>query len=566
MAYNVDRNLVNKIIFKKYKIKRLMCESSFSQVYEGINIKQKTPVVLKIEHKTKFNLLESEAYLLLYLKGVGIPEVVSYGRYGPYKILIEELLGPTIECLWDKYIIEQGSKIKNNVLLKNLCLFALQCLERFEFIHNKNVVHRDIKPKNFIIGRKDPNVIYLIDFGFARKYKSSRTGKHIRFQNIKIMIGSIYYGSRYVMKGYEGSRRDDLESFGYMLICLANRGWLPWKKFCENTEEDQMEKLDKIDNMKMTIADEELCYGLPSEFVSYMKYVKSLEFEQDPDYNYIKGLFISILSKSDVPRNINFFWINNNKTKKIRDNTTDNASFNAKKLLVYGLKKKSRSLNRLYYHIKNSLKYKSQAEFPITNNNKIINNIISQDVSEHHNNDMPKLNIESFLPKKITINLEKNTIEKTPNLNKPNKTTNPEKNRVINKYTKYNLLKKTEDKNSRINRTELRKDVINNNRVDTYKTLKDDYKTLYQKHRVNSGTKNIILYNHINYNSLYLIKNNNNDSLLKRKNLIKNYTNQNDKKIIFNKVKTMKNYIYRPLFTYGGKIQKYPKTEFNTNN
>ena len=478
MAYNVDRNLVNKIIFKKYKIKRLMCESSFSQVYEGINIKQKTPVVLKIEHKTNFNLLESEAYILVYLKGLGIPEVVSYGRHGPYKILIEELLGPTIECLWDKYIIEQGSKIKNNVLLKNLCLFALQCLERFEFIHNKKVVHRDIKPKNFLIGRKDPNVIYLIDFGFARKYKSSRTGKHIRFQNIKIMIGSFYYGSRYVMKGYEGSRRDDLESLGYMLICLANIGWLPWKKVCENIVEDKMEKLEKIENMKMTIADEELCYGLPSEFVSYMKYVKSLEFEQDPDYNYIKGLFISILSKSDVPRNINFFWINNNKKKEKRENSTDNASFNAKKLLVYGLKKKSRSLNRLYYHIKNSLKYKSQAEFPITNNNTIINNIISQDVSEHHNNNMPKLNIETFLPKKTTINLEKNTIEKTPNLNKPNKTTNPEKNRVINKYTKYNLLKKAEDKNLRINRTELRKDISNNNRVDTYKTLKDNYKTL----------------------------------------------------------------------------------------
>ena len=179
---------------------------------------------------------------------------------------------------------------------------------------------------------------------------------------------------------------------------------------------------------------------------------------------------------------------------------------------------------------------------------------------------MPKLNIETFLPKKTTINLEKNTIEKRPNLYKSNKVINLGKNRVINKYTKYNLLKKAEDKNLRINRTELRKDVINNNRVDTYKTLKDNYKTLYQKHRVNNGTKNIILYNHINYNSSYLIKNNNNDSLLKRKNLIKNYTNQNDKKIMINKVKTMKNYIYRPLFTYGSKIQKYPKTEYDTNN
>ena len=83
--------------------------------------------------------------------------------------------------------------------------------------------------------------------------------------------------------------------------------------------------------------------------------------------------------------------------------------------------------------------------------------------------------------------------------------------------------------------------------------------------RVNSGAKNIILYNHINYNILNLIKNNNKDSSLKRKNLIRNYTNQNDKKIIIIKVKTMKNSIYRPLLTYGGKIQNYPKTEYNIN-
>ena len=99
------------------------------------------------------------------------------GKSGNYNILIEELLGQNLESLWEKYGFKEDPFVKKNKILKDICLIAIQGLERIKFIHSKNIIHRDIKPNNFIIGRNDPNNIYLIDFGFSRKFRSSRTGK-----------------------------------------------------------------------------------------------------------------------------------------------------------------------------------------------------------------------------------------------------------------------------------------------------------------------------------------------------------------------------------------------------
>ena len=147
----------------------------------------------------------------------------------------------------------------------------MQGLERLKHIHDKNIIHRDIKADNFLIGRKDPDIIYLIDFGLAKKYRSSRTGKHIKFSNIRKLIGSMNYASCNAMKGYEISRRDDLESFGYLLIYLGKGASIPWIKYFKKKDINIDVKELIILKTKMKITEENLCKGLPDEFIDYMK-------------------------------------------------------------------------------------------------------------------------------------------------------------------------------------------------------------------------------------------------------------------------------------------------------
>ena len=165
----------NKLIFKKFRVGKLIHKSGFSSIYKGKNELTHEPVAMKFEKmKSKFALLESEAYILLLLKGLGIPRIISFGKILNYKVLIEELLGKSIYLIWDK-------KINDKNKLNDICLIAIQCINRIEYIHSRNIIHRDIKPFNFVFGRKDQNLIYLIDFGISRKYRSSKSGNHIRF-------------------------------------------------------------------------------------------------------------------------------------------------------------------------------------------------------------------------------------------------------------------------------------------------------------------------------------------------------------------------------------------------
>ena len=168
----IDEN-INKIFFKKYKAIKLIAEGSFGSIYEGIDIKTKNRVAIKLEERIKFNLLEKEAYNLFTIKGYGIIEVLSFGRNQKYNIMIQPLLGDSLYKLF--------LKCKKKFTLKDICLIGLQCLERIEWVHIKNLIHRDIKPDNFLMGIKDPRIIYLIDFGLSKKYRSERTLKHIQF-------------------------------------------------------------------------------------------------------------------------------------------------------------------------------------------------------------------------------------------------------------------------------------------------------------------------------------------------------------------------------------------------
>ena len=293
--------LRNKLFFKKYKLQKLIYTGNCSLVYQGINLINKEPIAIKLEKRNEnYYFLESEAFLLFYLKGFGIPKLISFGKSAQFKILIEELLGASLNSLM------ANKKDKNN-RLKNVCMIALQVLDRLEFIHSKNIIHRDIKEANFVIGRNENNkIIYLIDFGFAKKYRSSRTGKHIKFKNTKMAWGSLHCMSINANRTFEQSRRDDLESAGYMLILLAKL-YVPWLEIVKSNTIDFLTKFNKVLKLKLTTTPEQLCKGLPEEFTKYVQYCRGLEFEQDPDYDYLRSLFTSILMKNNQKNDYNFF-------------------------------------------------------------------------------------------------------------------------------------------------------------------------------------------------------------------------------------------------------------------
>ena len=163
--------------------------------------------------------------------------MISFGKIKKYIILIQQLL--------DKSLFELFIQNHRKVSLLDVCLIGIQIIDRLEFIHSKDFIYRDIKPANFMIGINDPNVIYIIDFGFCKKFRSSRTGKHILINNKSLFSGTIRYASINVLKGKSASRRDDLISLGYMLIFLL-KGELPWDLYSTNLNREKLIKLRQL--------------------------------------------------------------------------------------------------------------------------------------------------------------------------------------------------------------------------------------------------------------------------------------------------------------------------------
>ena len=369
----------NKLIFNKYKVKNFKESSKLCWTFQGVNVKNNEPIFIKIEKKNlKYNFLESEAYCLINLKGFGIPRIISYGKIGIYNILVEELLGKSLYELW--WLRNK----KEKSILKNVCMVALQALDRLEYIHSKNYIHRDIKPQNFVNGRNDPNIIYIIDFGFSHQYKSSRTGKHIKYQSKKLTMGSMSFLSINANKGNEQSRRDDLESLGYMLIFLATDN-LPWLKI-EDLNVNDIIKYKKIYELKKAISADRLCEGLPEEFAKYINYSRKLDFEEDPDYDYLRSLFSSILVKNQEKNDLIFFWIiKKHNIKKDEERKSES--------LTNIHKRKDGSKNRLFKKIKSSLEKSENQRKSIQHNNLHL---------EHVNN----LNFKPIYQKKYYSSIE----------------------------------------------------------------------------------------------------------------------------------------------------------------
>jgi len=152
--------------------------------------------------------------------GTGIADVYWYGIEGDYKCMVMEVLGKSLEDLF-QYCNRRFS-------LKTVCMLADQMITRVEYMHGQNFLHRDMKPDNFLMGPSHKSrTVYLIDFGLSKRYRDAKSGEHIPYRDGKSLTGTARYASVNTHIGVEQARRDDLESIGYILLYFL-KGSLPW--------------------------------------------------------------------------------------------------------------------------------------------------------------------------------------------------------------------------------------------------------------------------------------------------------------------------------------------------
>jgi len=438
---SMSSSIENKIYFSKYKTDLKIGQGSFGKIYSAHHINNGEKYALKLEKRSgSHSLLETETYILCYLKGEGIPFIKSFGFSGEYNILVMELLGKSLETLFQ----ENNCKFS----LKTVCMLAEQMISRLEYIHKKLILHRDIKPDNFTLGLgKQSHIIYLIDFGLSKKYRSSKGNhEHIKYSENKRLIGTARYASINALRGCEQGRRDDMEALGYVLMYFL-RGNLPWQGLKIKKGDDRYKKIYET---KKNITPEELCAGHPKQFCEYIKYSKSLSFEEEPDYNYLKKLILDVMTERGYTLDYIYDWVQNKK----KSDTSNNIKVNKENCIAY----KNKNKNNIIKNNDNNNKVKD-----LVNKKKIKsykNNIKCSFLNKREINNNSKLN-HTFHPKNSFKQKEFKTskIESKKIKNKINSLRN--KNQIIKSSEKRNEGKSLLKKNS-LHDTHILENLLNN--------------------------------------------------------------------------------------------------------
>jgi casein kinase 1 len=223
-----------------------------------------------------------------------------FGQEGLHNILVIDLLGPSLEDMFDMC----GRKFS----VKTTCMLAKAMVHRVWTVHEKSLIYRDIKPDNFLMGRpnsKNGNVVHMVDFGMAKHYRDPKTKLHIPYRERKSLSGTARYMSINTHLGREQSRRDDLEALGHVFFYFL-RGSLPWQGLKAQTNK---QKYEKIGEKKQMTPVNELAERCPSEYAEYLTYVRKLGFEEEPDYKYLIGLFDKCLERHNLVDDNGFDWL-----------------------------------------------------------------------------------------------------------------------------------------------------------------------------------------------------------------------------------------------------------------
>jgi len=274
-----------KVVGNKYEIREKLGEGNFGAVYRGINVHTDNPVAIKMESmNSPAKLLKNETKIYHYLgKMSGIPELKWFGLYNMYYCMVISMLGDSLS-----QVVNRNHHISLNIV----CSLGIKMIQIVESIHKKGFVHRDIKPDNFLFGLEKKSDLYLVDFGFCKRFVKN-DGTHIPEAKDKTPLGTLNYISVNVHNGHEPSRRDDMESLLYMLLFMTE-GKLEWSYLSEQL--DYANVNDFIKTRKIFYMEKE---SVPAFLRDMWKDCRSWSFEQKPKYEeWIEKLKSLIVKKN----------------------------------------------------------------------------------------------------------------------------------------------------------------------------------------------------------------------------------------------------------------------------
>lgn len=273
--------MASSLVNNKYRITRRIGGGSFGEIYMGIGPNGEK-VAIKFERQgTRCPQLRHEYKVYRELANChGFCSVYHFGAQDNYNVMVMDLLGPSLEDLFNR--------CSRRFSLKTVLQLADQILERVDTLHSRHLIHRDIKPANFVIGTgEQASNVFCVDFGLSKRYRHPKNLQHIPHRDGRSLTGTPRYASINNHLGIEQSRRDDLESVGYVLIYFL-KGTLPWQGLkAKNAQKKYRMILEK----KQQVSIAQLCQGCPSQFAEFLAYTRSLKFDAKPDIPYLRKLF-----------------------------------------------------------------------------------------------------------------------------------------------------------------------------------------------------------------------------------------------------------------------------------